>query len=241
MKSELNLDSEMYPPFDGFPKEGIRFLRQLKRNNNREWFAKHKPEFEDFVRFPMQSFIASLQSPMASMAPEIDVNPRRSIFRIYRDTRFSGDKTPYKTHVAAVFHLRGRWQNSAGYYVHIEPGKIYAGGGIYTPDSDRLKKIRKAIIKRSPEFLAIVESKKFKSRFGSLEGSRLSRGPAGFPADHAMIEWLKYKSYYTGVEWKEEECYKPAFVDKVVKLYDELLPMIRFLNSAIWDKENAGA
>ena len=104
MKPTVLLDQEMFPPFDGFPKEGIRFLKRLKKNNNREWFNNHKSEYEDFVKLPMQSFIASIAAPLAKIAPEIDVNPRRSMFRIYRDTRFSKNKTPYKTHAAAVFH-----------------------------------------------------------------------------------------------------------------------------------------
>ena len=145
MKPEMMLDAEMFPPFDGFPKEGIKFLTQLKKNNNRPWFNKHKSEYEDFIKLPIQSLIASLKAPMAKVAPEIEVNPKRSMFRIYRDIRFSKNKAPYKTHVAAVFHLKGNWQNSAGYYVHIEPKVIYVGGGIYMPDSTQLKKIRHAI------------------------------------------------------------------------------------------------
>ncbi len=231
MKSVI--DDELFPPFEGFPPEGLTFLRRLKRNNNREWFAAHKGEYEDFVRFPMQSLVSSLRAPMAAIIPELDVNPRRSIFRIYRDTRFSGDKTPYKTHIAAIFHLRGRWQDSAGYYVHIEPGGIYAGGGIYMPDSEKLKKIRKAIAGKPDEYLSIVTDKKFKSRFGSLEGERLSRGPAGYPADHPMVEWLKYKSFYAGVEMQDEECLKASFIDKVVAVYSDLIPLVRFMNGAL--------
>jgi uncharacterized protein (TIGR02453 family) len=234
MKSVI--DSELFPPFDGFPEEGLAFLRKLKKNNNREWFTAHKSDYEDFVRFPMQSLVSTLSVPMAGIAPEFDVNPRRSLFRIYRDTRFSNDKTPYKTHVAAVFHLRGRWQDSAGFYLEIEPSNLYLGGGIYMPDSDRLKKIRKAVVARQDEFLAIVTSATFKKRFGALQGEKLSRGPAGFPPDHPMIEWLKHKSFFTGVEWKPAECLTPKFIDKIVKVYADLLPLIRFLNSALWEK-----
>lgn len=231
--AKVFLDQEVYPPFQGFPKEGIAFLKQLKKNNNREWFKSHKSDYEDFVKLPMQSLIASLKPKMSKVAPEIDVNPKKSMFRIYRDTRFSKNKQPYKTHVAAVFHLKGNWQDSAGYYVHIEPGGIYVGGGIYMPNSDQLKRIRRAIAENPKEFLAIVGSNSFTKKFGSLEGEKLQRVPLGFPKDHIMAEWLKYKSFYTGVEWDEKECHTAKFVDKVVGVYKELLPLIRFLNSAL--------
>jgi uncharacterized protein (TIGR02453 family) len=227
------LADEMLPPFAGFPVEGIQFLRRLKRNNNRHWFADHKSEYEELVKFPMLTFIASLKPYMEKLAPEIDINPRKNIFRIYRDTRFSRDKTPYKTNVAAVFHLRGHWQESAGFYIHVEPGNVYVGGGVYMPDNRQLKKIRQAIADRSGEFLSIVCDDEFVRLFRLLEGEKLSRIPHGFPKDHLMSEWLKYKSYYAGVEWKEETCRKSIFIEKVLSIYEEILPLVRFLNSAL--------
>ncbi len=138
MKQRFSIDDELFPPFDGFPPEGLKFLRALKKNNNREWFAENKSRYEEFVKLPMQSLIAALKHPMERVAPEIHVDPKRAMFRIYRDTRFSKNKLPYKTHVAAVFHRPGHWEGSAGYYVHIEPGAVYVGGGIYIPDGDQL-------------------------------------------------------------------------------------------------------
>ncbi len=226
-------DIEMFPPFDGFPKECIQFLKQLKKNNNREWFAKHKPEFEDFVKLPMQSFIGSIKMPLAKVAPEIDADPKRSMFRIYRDTRFSKNKLPYKTHVAAVFHRKGHWEESAGFYVHVEPGTIYAGGGIYMPNGDQLKKIRSAIANNADEFRSIVEGKSFIKTFKKLEGEKLQRAPLGYPIDHPMIEWLKHKSIFTGVEWEESRCYSAKFIDDVVEIYKQLYPLVRFLNNAL--------
>jgi len=230
---EFNIDQAVFPPFDGFPQAAIRFLKQLKKNNNREWFQQHKSEYDNFVKLPMQSFIAALRVSMETIAPEIDIHPTRNIFRIYRDTRFGNDKTPYKTNVAAVFHLHGHWQESAGYYVHIEPGAIYIGGGIYMPTNDQLKLIRSAISDRAREFCSIVESKSFKLKFGTLEGEKLKRAPLGFPHDHPSIEWLKHKSYYAGVDWNEKECFERTFVQKVTRIYGDLLPLIRFLNSAL--------
>jgi uncharacterized protein (TIGR02453 family) len=227
------MDIESFPPFEGFPREGISFLRRLKKNNNREWFNKHKTEYEELVKFPMQTFISSMKQPMEKLAPEIQVDENRSLFRIYRDTRFSKNKTPYKTHVAAVFHLKGHWEETAGFYVHIEPGGVYVGGGIYMPDSDQLKRIRAAIAEKSDEFLAIMKNKIFRKTFNALEGEKLQRAPLGYPKAHPMIEWLKHKSFYTGVEWKEEACYSRNFLSNVVNVYSDLLPLIRFLNDAV--------
>ncbi len=233
MKLQHTLDVESYPPFVGFPKECVTFLKKLKKNNNREWFNTHKSDYEEYVKYPMRSFISSMKQSFLKISPEIDADPKRSMFRIYRDTRFSKNKLPYKTHVAAVFHPKGHWQGSAGFYVHVEPGAVYAGGGIYMPDSNQLKLIRAAIAEHSDEFRSIVEDKTFKKKFKSLEGEKLQRAPLGSPADHPMIEWLKYKSYFTGVELKENECYSEKFLKTITLVYTDLLPLIRFLNESL--------
>jgi uncharacterized protein (TIGR02453 family) len=230
------LDLDLYPPFDGFPKEGLDFLRRLKKNNNREWFASHKTEYEELVKLPMQSLVASLRGPITKIAPEIDVNPKKSIFRIYRDTRFSRNKEPYKTNVAAVFHPHGHWQKSAGLYLHIEPGEIFLGGGIYMPASDELKKLRAGIAARGDELLEIVRTRSFKRLFGEVEGEKLQRVPVGYPADHPMGPWLKYKSLYTSASLPESDCYRPGFVRQVVSMYKEMVSFIRFLNSTLYKK-----
>ncbi len=228
-------DLEFYPPFEGFPKEGISFLKSLKRNNNRQWFEKHKDEYEATVKLPMQSLIAALHPHFQRFAPEFDINPKRSIFRIYRDVRFSKDKTPYKTHVAAHFVLRGKPKGveGSGYYLHIEPGEIFLGGGIYMPDNDQLKGIRKAIASNSDEFLSILHSPKFKRTFGTLEGEKLQRVPKGYEAEHPMAEWLKYKQFFIGVEWSESKCLTGKFVAEVAAVFEAATPLVRFLNNAI--------
>jgi len=237
MKQLPVIDLLVLPPFVGFPREGIKFLRQLKKNNNRDWFANHKTEYEEFVKLPMQSLISTLQTPMMKLAPEFEFNPKRSMFRIHRDTRFSKDKTPYKTHVAAIFHPEGHWEESAGFYLHIEPEEVYLGGGIYMPDGVQLKKIRTAIANRSGEFLSIVQGRTFKNRFGKLEGSKLQRNPQGFFQDHPMIEWLKYKQFFAGVSWKTDECFSPKFVEKIIAVYRDLLPFVQFFNATLGNVE----
>ncbi|HTY10448.1 MAG TPA: DUF2461 domain-containing protein [Bacteroidota bacterium] len=231
----MPLDTENFPPFIGFPKKGIEFLNKLKKNNNREWFEKHKQDFESEVKLPMQSLIASLQPYFESFAPEFDVSPKRSLFRIYRDIRFSKDKTPYKTHAAAHFVLRGKPKGieGSGFYLHIEPGSVFLGGGIYMPDSDQLKKIRRAIAGQSKEFLGIVKDKNFVRTFKGIDGDKLQRVPAGYQPDHPMAEWLKLKQFFVGVDWKEEKCYKAQFVKDVAKIFEQAMPFISFLNAAM--------
>jgi uncharacterized protein (TIGR02453 family) len=229
------MDLEMYPPFEGFPKEGLRFLKKLKRNNNRTWFENHKHEYEEFLKLPMQSFIFSLQPYFAGFAPEFDLSPKRSIFRIYRDIRFSNDKTPYKSHIAAHFVLRGKEKGflGSGYYFHVEPGEVFIGGGIYMPDSDQLKGIRKAVSERSDEFLAIISSRKFKKTFGKLEGNKLQRIPKGYDESHPMADWLKLKQFFVGKSLPEAASHKPTLVDTIAAICEDAAPLVKFLNRAV--------
>lgn len=227
------LDIDVYPPFDGFPKEGIKFLKELKKNNNRQWFQAHKEEYETFVKLPMQSLIVALKGEFSKFAPEIELHPKRSMFRIYRDIRFSKNKAPYKAHVAAVFHPRGHWQESAGYYLHIEPGEVFLGGGIYMPPNDLLRDIRQAIVEHSGDFLSIVGDNSFRRRFGELEGDKLQRVPQGFETTHPMAGWLKYKWLYAGVTWPHEKSFSPKFVREAAQIYQHVTPLVRFLNKAL--------
>lgn len=229
------IDFDLFPPFGGFPKEGISFFKRLKINNNRAWFEKHKEEFISNVKEPMQSYVAALQTYFVRFAPEFDLNPNRSIFRIYRDVRFSPDKTPYKTHIAAHFVLRGKPKGfiGSGYYIEIGPGELYVGGGIYIPNGEQLKKIRKAIAVRGKEFLSIVENRKFKEFFVPFEWKKLQRIPKGYEENHQMAEWLKYKQFFVGASLHESKCYKKSFVKETAAICEKLTPLVRFINSAL--------
>jgi uncharacterized protein (TIGR02453 family) len=229
------MDVDIYPPFEGFPKEGINFLKKLKRNNKREWFEKHKEEYEHCVKTPMLSFIASLQPFFARFAPEFDLNPKRSIFRIYRDIRFSPDKTPYKTHIAAHFVLRGMPKGfiGSGYYIQIEPGELFVGGGIYLPDSNQLKKIRAGIAQHGDKFLAIIKNRKFTKRFLPFEWAKLQRVPQGYNENHPMAEWLKCKQFFVGISLPEARCYRESFVADVGGVCEEAAPLVIFLNNCL--------
>ena len=231
----LPIDEDFYPPFAGFPKEGIEFLKRLKKNNNRPWFQKHKSEYEESVRFPMQCLIATLARTMSDVAPEVDFNPKRSIFRIYRDVRFSHNKAPYKTNIAASFEMRGKKSppEGPGLYLGIAPGEVYVGGGVYMPSGDQLKAIRAAIADRPADFLAVVGSKRFRREFGEIEGEKLQRAPLGYPIDHPMIEHLKHKQFYIGKELDDSACLKAAFAETVARIFADTMPLIRWLNDVL--------
>ncbi|MGE5316261.1 MAG: DUF2461 domain-containing protein [Acidobacteriota bacterium] len=229
------IEEDFYPPFDGFPETMIPFFKKLKKNNNREWFQKHKQEYEETVKFPMQCFIASLRPLFAEFAPEFELDPKRSIFRVYRDTRFSKDKTPYKTHVAAHFVLKGMPKGfvGSGYYFHIEPGEVFLGGGIYIPDGTQIKKIRAAIDAKGPELLSILNGKTFKKRFGTLNGEKLTRVPTGFAVDHPMAEYLKLKQFFIGATLDDSVITRGKFLHEAAKIYEEATPFVRFMNEAV--------
>ena len=236
MKKSMLIDSEFFPPFAGFPKEGLRFLSRLKRNNNREWFTKHKEEYEQNVRFPMQCLVASLAQRMASDAEEIEFNSRKSIFRIHRDVRFSKNKSPYKTSIAAVFRMRGGREpgETPGLYVGVEPGEVFVGGGVYLPTGDQLKAFRRAIVESPELFLAVIENQRFKRQFGGISGERLQKGPLGFPKVHPMIEHLKHKQFYVGKVYEDSVCLKPRFLEAVASVFTDAMPLVRWLARVAW-------
>ncbi len=211
-----------------FPHEGLKFLRSLKRNNDREWFLKHRGEYEQYVRAPMAEFVLALARDLPD---EFVADPKVSLYRIYRDTRFSKDKSPYKTHTAAVFPRRGLAKHSgAGLYFHIEPGRGIAGGGLYAPDPQQLQLVRAHVAERYLALRSIVESPAFRKTFGALEGQKLTRVPRGFPCDHRAAEYLKYKQYLAICTFSAEDAVSPAFYRKLLAIFERAIPLMRFLN-----------
>lgn len=236
MAKAIPLQEEFYPPFDGFPKSGIAFLKKLKKNNNREWFHAHKDEYEENVKFPMQCLIATLREKLRDEIPELEFNPKKSIFRIHRDVRFSKNKAPYKTNIAASFEMRGKKKTTEtpGLYVGIEPGSVFVGGGMYMPWGDQLKAIRKSIIEKPDDFLSVVEDKRFKKIFGGIMGEKLVKAPMGIAKDHPMIEHLRHKQFFVGKEWDNESVVSSKkFADTAASLFTDTMPLIRWLMKAI--------
>ena len=225
------IDELELPPFEGFPREGLAFLRGLKRHNDRGWFQARKETYEEAVRLPMQCLIAALARRMAESAPEIEFHPRRSIFRIYRDTRFSKNKAPYKTNIGAAFTVRGRKSpgDTPCFYVGVEPGEVYVGGGLYLPSGPQLKSIRASIAGDPDAWLAVVGTPSFRRKFREIEGERLSRAPLGYAPDHPMIEHLKLKQFFAGRSYPEKVCLSGSFERTAAEVFRDLLPLVRWL------------
>jgi uncharacterized protein (TIGR02453 family) len=224
--------------FKGFPPEALRFLQQLKRNNNREWFLAHKEIYESKVKAPMVELVLALGQVVQQSAPEFFVHPKRAVYRIYRDIRFSADKTPYKTHAAAIFVPRGIPKNSgACLYFHIEPAEVLIAGGLYMPDAATLRAVRQHIAAHWEELRWITKQQNFKRLFGSLQGDRLVRPPVGYSADHPAIDILRQKQFYVSRTEPAELAEGPKLFPRLTALFAAMLPLVRFLNAPLksWD------
>ena len=221
-------------PLSCFPRETLGFLRALKRNNRREWFQPRKDQFEAQVRAPMLAVVERLAVDLRAIAPEIVVDPKTAIYRIYRDTRFSENKTPYKTHVAAVFPWRGLPKHEgAGLYFHVSPDEVWIGGGMYSPQTAQLHAVREHIAQNVRRLRAIVESPGFRKAIGTLDGERLQRVPRGFPKDHEAAEFLKYRQFLAGRELPPTFACNPKFYSTVVGVFRQVAPLARFLNEPL--------
>lgn len=216
-----------------FSADTLRFLRALKRNNRREWFNAHREDYEAHVRQPMTTIVERLADDFRAFAPELVASPRLSMYRIYRDTRFSENKTPYKTHVVAVFPTRGLLKHQgAGVYFHVSPDGVWVGGGMYAPDTSQLHAVREHIAAHPRQFRAIVESPAFR-RTMTLEGEKLQRVPRGFPKDHAAADYLRFRQFIAGAEFPAALATAPKFYTSVLSVFRRVLPLVRFLNEPL--------
>ena len=217
-----------------FGPDALRFLRALKRNNRREWFQPRKDEYELVVRAPMAALVDRLARDMRDVAPEVVVDPKRAIFRIYRDTRFSSDKSPYKTHIAASLPWRGAQRHEgAGLYFHVSPTEVWIGGGLYAPQTPQLHAVREHIAANSRRLTSIVESSAFKRAVGKVEGEQLQRVPRGFPADHPAADWLRYRQFLAGRDVAPAMATTARFYPTILDTFRAIVPLIRFLNEAL--------
>lgn len=222
------------PDFRGFSPEAFRFLRSLKRNNNREWFQPRKDEYEQLLRLPMMALICEIGEEARKFAPEIRFDPKNAVLRIYRDTRFSKDKTPYKTNVAASmpFGTYGKDMASPGLYLHLEPGEIYLGGGLWMPNSAQLRKLRESINNDPDTFLEIIEDRNFKKHFGELAGERLKTVPRGVLPNNPMIDYLRLKQFFVSKTLEENAAFKKDFPKKIAKEFALMMPLLRWINKS---------
>ena len=217
-----------------FPAAGLDFLRKLRRNNRREWFLKNKQTYEEFVRQPMIELVTALAPEFATFAPEIVASPKVSLYRIYRDTRFSKDKSPYKTHVAAGFPHRSLEKNQgAGLYLHITPTEFLIGGGLYSPQSEDLAAVRHHISLHCKQLTAIISARPFRRLFVELSGEELLRVPRGFPSDHPAADFLRRKQFLAMRLLPASTVTTPQFGSIVLEAFRALHPLIEFLNEPL--------
>jgi len=217
-------------------KKTIKFLRELEANNNREWFKANKSRYEEDVLDVALHFIQSMQDPLSEFAPHFTAVPTRiggSLMRVYRDTRFSKNKLPYKTNIGIQFrHERAKDVHSPGYYVHIDPNEVFIGVGMWRPDSEPLRQIRERIAARSGEWSRAIGSSAFKRQF-SLGGESLKRPPRGFDKEHPMIDDIKRKSFIAVRSLPVEDCLKPQFQRSVESSFKQVTPYMEFLCAAV--------
>ena len=222
-----------------FTDRTLVFLRALKRSNNRDWFRARREVYETHVRGPMLAVIECLAEDFRHFAPDLVAAPKVSLYRIYRDTRFSPDKTPLKTYIAAVFPYRRLPKHEgAGLYLEVAAEHVLVGGGMYLPQPVQLFRVREHISANFTRFRAIVESPAFRQHFGEVEGEALQRVPRGFPGDHPAAEYLKLKQYLAMCTYPAIVATRPSFYSTVLKMFRQLSPFVHFLNEPLLAEEH---
>jgi uncharacterized protein (TIGR02453 family) len=214
----------------------LKFLRGLKKNNNKPWFDKHRSEYED-ARTDFENFIEKVIAKHSKVDKDlVGLEARKCLFRINRDIRFSKNKTPYKNNFAASLDRGGKKSGFAGYYFHLEPGHTFIGAGIWQPESANLKKIRQEIDYNAAELRKILEGTAFKKIYKGLytgEDVRLKKVPQGFEKDNPAAEYLKFKSWMLLTELSDDEVTSPTLLHKTLKAFSLAKPFVSFLNRAI--------
>jgi uncharacterized protein (TIGR02453 family) len=221
------------------PQSGFDFLNALKVNNNREWFNEHKTEFEK-EQHHLQVFAEALLQQMNTHDVIETVSGKKSLYRIYRDTRFSTDKTPYKIHWAGSFKRATKFRRG-GYYFHFEPGNSFVGGGFWGPNPQDLKLIREDIAFDATPLRAILNAPSFTSTFETLEGEQLKTTPKGFDADHEAVDLLRYKQFLLRKRFTDAEVFDPHFVDKVNDTFKTMRPFLDYMSEVLSTDVNGSA
>lgn len=212
----------------------LKFLKELEKNNDRDWFQANKKSFE-----AAQDNVTALAGYLIGEIGKFDaavagLDPKSCVFRIYRDIRFSKDKSPYKTNLGAYISPGGRKSMQPGYYIHIQPGQCFIAAGKHMPDAGELLKIRMAINTKPKEFLSIVEKRAFREKFGELHGERLSRPPKGFSDGSPVIEYLKLKSFTVFSDYKDSKLITSAdFPKRVIKDFKLMFPLVDYLRRVL--------
>ena len=224
------------PRYATFNAGTIAFLRELKANNNRDWFSENKSRYEEQVLDVALNFIQSMHDPLLKFAPHFTAIPKRmggSLMRVYRDTRFSKNKTPYKTNIGIQFrHEKAKDVHAPGFYVHIDPESVFLGAGMWRPAPEALLGIRERITHKQAEWLRVCAEPKFKKHF-SLGGEKLTRPPRGFDKDHPLIDDIKRKDFIAVKNLTIEHALQPKFQQQVETAFKATTPYMRFLCKAV--------
>lgn len=216
-----------------FTPKSISFLRSLKRNNEREWFHARREQYDQHCRGPMLETIARLGDDFQKIAPEMLVDPKVNLLRPFRDTRFSEDKTPLKTHVGATIPNRvlGR-MNGAGLYFEVAPAWVWIGGGLWRPDTSQLQLVREHVAANHKQLTKIVTSAGFK-RLGGLQGDRMTRVPRGFAKDHPAADYLQYRQFMAFREEPAAFAHSRDFYKQLLWTFETVMPLLRFINEPL--------
>jgi len=228
----------MKSTFGGFPKEMHTFFRGLRRNNNRDWFEAHRETYEQCVKAPMEELTVRVMAEVLRFAPEHAGQPKKAIYRIHRDTRFSNDKTPYKTHTGALLRRADLPKNeSSSFYFAVSDRCVEVAGGCYMPGPEQLRMIRAHIADHGPRFLKLIGNRALVEVLGELQGERLSRPPKGYCADmpgiDAVQEYIKAKQWYYYVEVDPKLALSGEVVEAIVSRFKKVAPVVAFLNEPL--------
>ncbi len=240
-KSSRSGTTSVAGEFGGFRTAARTFLRGLRRNNNREWFLANRDRYEAEVRGPMTALVEELDVRLAALAPEIVGDPKRSMFRIHRDVRFSNDKSPYKTNAACWFYHMdaGRGvggeaaHGGAGFYFDIGPDEAWLGGGIWMPPRPTLTRLREQIDEEHESLVKILRAPALKSFGGLSREAMLKRMPRGFDVDHPAAELLRHQSFTMGRKVREADLFSARLPDVLAREFSRLVPLVRWLNGAL--------
>jgi len=224
--------------FPGFSPDALAFLRALKRNNRREWFQPRKEKFESLIKAPMLELINGLNEAFARFAPAYVAPPQKAVYRIYRDTRFAKDKTPYKTHVAGIFPRHTAVKRAgACFYFHFTEKELLVFGGVYSPERDELLAYRALMRDHHEELNEILGNKKLKRALGGLQGETLTRMSKGFPVDHPAEELMRHRQWYLERQLSIKLLTTCKLLPELAATFELMAPFVEFLNRPFAQKK----
>jgi uncharacterized protein (TIGR02453 family) len=228
----------MKSKFPGFSPEALIFLRNLQRNNRREWFQPRKERYEELIKAPMLELVGCLNDELARFAPSYVTPPQKAMYRIYRDTRFSKDKTPYKTHISGIFpRVTAAKREGAVFYFHFTAKELLAFGGVYSPERDELMAYRGLIQERYQELEKILSDKTLRRTVGVLQGEQLTRMPKGFSEDHPAQALLRRKQWYLEAILDVRLVTSPGILPELAKRLKIMAPFVEFMNQSFVQKQ----